>query len=319
VIDPSGETITPTQRLYDQVSFEVYYYNQLPGGVPDRTPPQVLDVRVWQDGENQARVNIVADDVLGAGDTAALGLWRVVVAYTANTPGVGQWDSVELTYQPGSGLWSGLLPLASHTSPLLLVQAIDRAGNVRADDNDGWYYTPTAAPGVIIAGPAAGPIAQPHTFTATVSAPDVTLPLTYTWQASGQPDLLTITHALSHSVSYTWNTPGPQTITLSVASAEHTFSDTHAFLVDTPPPDLTISGATVGQVQATLTFSADLSALTGSLALPLTFTWQATDHPPATRAVSEARDNITLSWTKPGTKHINVIALFQIRFVPEFI
>jgi hypothetical protein len=143
---PRGQVVTPTQRLYNDVAFEVYYYNHTPGGVPDRTPPQVLDVRAWWEGTDQVRVHVVADDAPGAGDAEALGVWRVVVAYTANTPGVGRWDSVELEYEPHSDRWTGTLPLRPEDAmaALLIVQAVDQGGNVTTDDNQGRYYTVVA-------------------------------------------------------------------------------------------------------------------------------------------------------------------------------
>jgi hypothetical protein len=70
----------------------------------------------------------------------------VVLAYTANTPGLGQWESVELDYDVDSGQWTGQLPLPPEDAPptLFIVQAVDQGGNVTADDNGGWYYTVAA-------------------------------------------------------------------------------------------------------------------------------------------------------------------------------
>ncbi len=138
---PRGNVITPTQRLYNAVSFEVYYYNQRTK-VPDRTPPQVTSVLI-DVVERQVQISVAVTDTLGADDTVALGVWRVVATYTPNTPGQGEWDSVELDYDRASERWTGQLPLlpGDETAPLLIVQTVDRGGNVSADDNGGWYYT----------------------------------------------------------------------------------------------------------------------------------------------------------------------------------
>ncbi|MBN2391000.1 MAG: hypothetical protein JXR84_09760 [Anaerolineae bacterium] len=140
-IGPGGEEVTPTQRLYNNVAFEVYYYNQLAEGVPDRTPPQVTEV-LTDVVAGTVHVSVGVDDVLGAGDTQVLGVWRVVVAYTSNASGVGQWESQELGYNAVTQRWEGSIATTPQDANpvLLIVQAVDRGGNVSADDNEGWYY-----------------------------------------------------------------------------------------------------------------------------------------------------------------------------------
>jgi len=71
---------------------------------------------------------------------------------------------------------------------------------------------------VTIGGPVTGRIHTAHTFTATVSPLTTTQPITYLWQASGQP---AVTHAGSDwhdSVTFTWTTPGPKAITITVSN-----------------------------------------------------------------------------------------------------
>ncbi|MBN2007210.1 MAG: hypothetical protein JXA21_27920, partial [Anaerolineae bacterium] len=139
-IGPGGEELTPTQRLYNNVVFEVYYYNRA-AGVPDRTPPVITSVMTDVVADT-VRVSVAAEDVPGAGDIQTLGVWRVMVAYTLNTSGVGQWESQELVYNPATQRWEGDLPCAPQNEApmLLIVQAVDRGGNVIADDHAGWYY-----------------------------------------------------------------------------------------------------------------------------------------------------------------------------------
>ncbi|HNT54509.1 MAG TPA: PKD domain-containing protein, partial [Anaerolineaceae bacterium] len=55
-------------------------------------------------------------------------------------------------------------------------------------------------------------------FTAQTSPADATLPLTYTWQASGQ-DPVTHPGGLVDTVQFTWTEPGEQQITVTVTSA----------------------------------------------------------------------------------------------------
>ena len=71
------------------------------------------------------------------------GVQRVVVTYTTGPrdDGLGnfrgEWLSVELTSN-GNGTWSGTIPGGDNTS--FFIQAVDTAGNVAADDNNGRYF-----------------------------------------------------------------------------------------------------------------------------------------------------------------------------------
>ncbi len=75
------------------------------------------------------------------------------------------------------------------------------------------FYVPVAPTGVSITGPADGVVGESYAFTATVSPPTVTLPLTYTW--TPMPD-----GGQGTSVAtYSWTTPGTKTITIMVENA----------------------------------------------------------------------------------------------------
>jgi len=55
-------------------------------------------------------------------------------------------------------------------------------------------------------------------FTAHTNPADATLPLTYTWQATGQAPVVH-TGGLVDTVQFTWDEPGEQQITVTVTSA----------------------------------------------------------------------------------------------------
>lgn len=81
---------------------------------------------------------------------------------------------------------------------------------------DEFYY---AAPeSLSLSGPLTLPAGWPALFTAQVTPPGTTLPLTYTWEASGQAAVI---HqgGLSDTLSLTWPDPGEQHITLTAANA----------------------------------------------------------------------------------------------------
>jgi len=67
--------------------------------------------------------------------------------------------------------------------------------------------------GVIVDGPTEGAVGEGYTFTATVSPPTATLPLTYTWMPAPGGGRGT------EVVTYSWTTPGTKTITVTVENA----------------------------------------------------------------------------------------------------
>ncbi len=81
---------------------------------------------------------------------------------------------------------------------------------------DEYYVTPPSA--VTISGPDTAYLGLSATFTAHTSPADTTLPLTYTWQATGQSPV-THTGGLVDTVQFTWAEPGEKQITVTVTSA----------------------------------------------------------------------------------------------------
>ncbi|HHN93313.1 MAG TPA: DUF11 domain-containing protein, partial [Anaerolineae bacterium] len=59
-----------------------------------------------------------------------------------------------------------------------------------------------------------------YTFTAWVTPITATLPLSYTWQATGQTTVVHVTAAISDAVAFTWPLTGSKRITVSVANGE---------------------------------------------------------------------------------------------------
>jgi subtilisin family serine protease len=84
--------------------------------------------------------------------------------------------------------------------------------------------------GVVVEGPVAGGVGASYSFTATVSPIMVTLPLTYVWQASGQPPI-TRTGGLSDTLAFAWGTPGVQVITVTAMNVV-AVTGTHSLSID---------------------------------------------------------------------------------------
>jgi hypothetical protein len=72
-----------------------------------------------------------------------------------------------------------------------------------------------------------------------------------------------------------------------------------------PPNGVVISGPTTGVVHTGYVFTATMSPITATL--PITYVWQATEQSPATHT-SGLSDNVTFTWSTPGTQAITVTA-----------
>jgi hypothetical protein len=95
------------------------------------------------------------------------------------------------------------------------------------------FYDPDAPvplTSVSINGPVDGAIGESYTFTATVSPPLATLPITYGWQATGQSATLH-TGGLSDTAAFTWTVTGAQAITVTATNAVNMVSTAVAFTI----------------------------------------------------------------------------------------
>lgn len=167
---------------------------------------------------------------------------------------------------------------------------------------------PVPPDSVRISGPTTGGVGQSYTFTATITPLTTATPLTYTWQASGQSEVLTSTEALSHNVSYTWHTVGRQTITVTARNALDAVSTTHSITISTtvPPNHVTISGPTTGEPGQSYTFTASVSP--GTTTLPLTYAWQASGQVDVLTSTEALSHSVSYTWDTTGAQTITVTA-----------
>jgi hypothetical protein len=158
---------------------------------------------------------------------------------------------------------------------------------------------------VVVNGPTAGAVQADYTFTAEVSPVTVTRPITYVWQATGQPSA-THTGGLSDTVTYAWEIPGVQAITLTAANDWGMVTDTHLITLSIVAPDrVTISGWTTVVVRAHYHFYADVSPITTTS--PITYAWRATGQSPVTQPGGVV-DSVKFSWNVTGPQTIAVTA-----------
>ncbi len=149
---------------------------------------------------------------------------------------------------------------------------------------------------VTIDGPLTGIVGESDTFTATVNPGPASLPITYTWSPSpdaGQGTPVT---------TYTWNTKGIKTITVTATNAGGSTSDTYTVTIIRSIDDVAINGPTTGIVEESYTFTATVSP--GTASLPITYTWS----PTPTSDSEQGMPVVTYTWTTTGPKTITVTA-----------
>ncbi len=124
-----------------------------------------------------------------------------------------------------------------------------------------WLQPPA---GVTVDGPEAGSMGAPQTFTATVSPLTATVPITFTWNRDGGPqEVHAEVWATADSISYTWDSPGPRTITVTADNGT-LVTGTHLIDVTCPPPTAAFSAAPAsGAAPLVVTFA---NEATGSYA-----------------------------------------------------
>ena len=126
------------------------------------------------------------------------------------------------------------------------VQSIDSsfAGSQFAPEESFTLPSTVSPVSVQVAGTFTTPVALPVTFIASVDPANITQPVTYTWQATGQTPI-THTGGLSDTVSYTWHVSGTKTITVTASNVAGSVTGTHTLMVmpDTDEPNDSCSDA----------------------------------------------------------------------------
>ncbi|MGD2148925.1 MAG: PKD domain-containing protein, partial [Anaerolineae bacterium] len=154
---------------------------------------------------------------------------------------------------------------------------------------------------VQIDGPTEGGAPTTYSFTATVDPITVTVPLTYTWEATGQS---AVTHAASLTatdrVSFTWATTGTKTVVVSAGNDGGAVTCTHLVTIYEPPVADFVAAPTSGIVPLTVVFTnTSIGAHTDSL-------WQFGDgltstlESPTHTYASVGSYTVTLSIDGPG-------------------
>jgi len=158
---------------------------------------------------------------------------------------------------------------------------VDNDGDLDlAVGNDGqqnvvYINTLVVAPASVdIAGPTTGTVDTAHPFiatvrpiTATAHPMTATQPITYVWQATGQSP---VTHigSLNDTITFTWPTPGIQTITVTATNAGGAVTGTHIITTDESIAGLIATNDSPTELGDATTLTATITA--GS---NVTYTW----------------------------------------------
>ncbi len=162
----------------------------------------------------------------------------------------------------------------------------------------------TPAGDVAVTGPDIGTIGRAYDF-AAILPPRATQPVTYTWQATGQPPVVR-SAGTNDTVSFAWDQPGPKQVVVTAANIAGSSTATHTLEINevTAPAQLAIAGPRIGNATVAYQFTALLPVTT---TLPVTYTWQATGQPSVTRSTNSATDIMSFNWQTQGPKAIRVL------------
>jgi PKD repeat protein len=199
----------------------------------------------------------------------------VTLTFTATVPGAAPWLEIEPDF--GSVTTNGSTSIqvtldSTGMQPSMYLTIIQIASN---DPTRPLVHVPVmmlvlpqALVEVTLTGTESGLAGQPYTFTAEVIPNVTTLPILYTWQASGQAPLIH-NGGSSDTATFTWSTPGTQVITVTASNASGSVVDTHTInIIDELISGLVASNDGPTILGSPTAFSAALATGTNAI-----FTW----------------------------------------------
>lgn len=166
-----------------------------------------------------------------------------------------------------------------------------------------------------LAGPTAGLVGTAYVFTATVSPANATLPITYSWQVSGQETQPRVLNQPSDVLTFTWDNEGVQVLVVEASdSAGNTELDNASITITEPPPAVPITQVLITfpdtiVVGQPATFTATVSP--NNATFPITFRWSdalGQSDIGQTNTVNGTTDTVTATWDSAGDKIISVNA-----------
>ncbi len=168
-------------------------------------------------------------------DTAVTGGPTLPITYT--------WSATDQT--PSSGPGTAVTYTWNSPGAKTVAVTVNGCGGSASDNHTVTISTPppacsTPLTGLSLSGPTQGITGTLYTFNAAASPAGATLPVTYTWAATGQTPQ-TIVGGLTSDKQYTWPDAGSKEIVVTAANCGAAFQRTHTIAVQSRAdlPDLT--------------------------------------------------------------------------------
>ncbi|HNT75900.1 MAG TPA: PKD domain-containing protein, partial [Anaerolineae bacterium] len=138
-------------------------------------------------------------------------------------------------------------------------------------------------------------------FVANAGPANATLPITYTWTATGLPDQV-VRGGVEKAVTFNWDAPGTKTVAVTATNAYGSASSSVEVVIHEHVAlrGVSIDGPSTGHVGSPYDFDAVLDPLDASE--PITYTW--TPEPAGGQGAAQA----TYQWAVTGTHTITVTA-----------
>jgi parallel beta-helix repeat protein len=147
-------------------------------------------------------------------------------------------------------------------------------------------------------------------FTAAVHPPTVMLPITYTWEATGQPSL-TQSGGISHTAVFTWHGAGARVVTVTAVNAcGPVVSRTHVVTIEATLcnalTDLDLDGPLTATVDVATVFTATVTP--SDAAQPVSYTWEATGQISVGHS-GGISDTAAFTWSVSGPQIVTATAV----------
>ena len=165
---------------------------------------------------------------------------------------------------------------------------------------------PVTVTAVSLTGPTTGIAGQAYSFTATVMPLSATLPITFSWSATGLAGETAVVSDTNHVATFTWVVDGPQMVTVTATNEAGSVTATHLITLVAPVTAVALTGPTIGTISQTYSFTA--TALPLSATLPITFSWSATGLAGEAAVVSSTTHVAAFTWMISGTQVVTVTA-----------
>ena len=208
-----------------------------------------------------------------------------------------------------------LLEKQPHLTPAQIEELLKASGPKITDSRNGRQFTainalnallaitPIAPTAVTLVGPTQGLAGATYSFTAALTPLTTTVPITYQWQATGQPPV-TRSSGLTDTVSLIWPAAGVYTVTVQAGNASGTVSATHPITIAAVAPTaVSITGPFTVSVGVPHDFVAAVQPLT--VTTPLTYHWQLSAQPDVSHR-NALTDVLTAVWPVPGSQTMTV-------------